>query len=59
MLVQESTYARMMASDMQDAEYRVREEIAVSLLDILDNETIAAKTNLSIEKVVRLRQQTK
>ena len=38
-----------------DAKKETSEEIAINLLDILDNETIASKTNLSIERVIELR----
>ena len=38
-------------------EQQKAEEIAISLLDVLDVETIAAKTKLALEKVKELREQ--
>ncbi|ONI39899.1 hypothetical protein AN639_05130 [Candidatus Epulonipiscium fishelsonii] len=91
MLVYESKYAKMMASDIREMEDRLKEEIreeiiqevreeiiqelmdelmeegvaqgieegiirvATSLLDILDDETIALKTELSLKEVISLR----
>lgn len=37
------------------AEKKAREEIAKNLLDILDNETISAKTGLSLDEIQKLR----
>jgi len=39
----------------KDGEKKAKEEIAISLLDVLDVETIAKKTKLSIEKVLALK----
>ena len=40
---------------LEEGEKRKAIEIAKSLLDILDNETIALKTGLSIDEVAKLR----
>ncbi len=63
MLVQESTYAKMVASKIQDAECRGREErtieLAIAFLDLADDNIISAKTRLPLNMVIRLRQQSK
>lgn len=46
---------RIHNAEIKTAEEKVRKEIAKSLLDILDNETIAIKTGLNIEEIQKLR----
>lgn len=42
----------------EEAELKGRIDVAVSLLDVLDDETIASKTKLPIEKIKRLRERS-
>ncbi|SHH55788.1 conserved hypothetical protein (putative transposase or invertase) [Tepidibacter thalassicus DSM 15285] len=41
---------------IKQGEYKKSIEIAKNLLDVLDNETIAIKTGLSVEEVNKLRE---
>ena len=58
-LSQEKMQLRYHSADEADAIWKNAEKIAIKLLDVLDVETIAEKTNLTVKRVQALKKSIK